>query len=113
MTVADCDWSQTIGALLRQAEDCLPTLDQLAAAVNTTPRTLTRRLAREGTSFRNLALQVRNRRARELLAEGRLSISQIAYALGYTDLANFSRSFKRVCGVAPSAYVEAANIGRR
>jgi len=98
------NWSQAIGALLLQAEDCRPTIDQLAVTVNLTSCTLRRRLISEGTSFRDLALQVRSRRACELLAEGKLSVSQIAYALGYTDLANFSRSFKKIAGVNPSTY---------
>jgi len=104
MTIAKRSWSSVIGTLLHQAQDCQPTIETMAARLHVTPRTLNRYLAREGTTFRDLALQVRSRRARALLADGKLPVSQIAYALGYTDLANFSRSFKKACGVTPSAY---------
>jgi len=97
----------TIGALLLRVEDRRPTLQQLAAALNVSTRTLDRRLRREGIGFRDLALQIRSQRACVLLGETGLSISEIAYALGYTDIANFSRSFKKVAGMCPMTYRKA------
>ena len=40
--------------------------------------------------------------ALEHLKSGRLSIQEIAFLLGYSDVANFRRAFKRWEGVAPS-----------
>ncbi|MES2153391.1 MAG: AraC family transcriptional regulator ligand-binding domain-containing protein [Pseudomonadota bacterium] len=99
-------WGDWVRMLLMKAEDCQPTLDELASIVNLSARTLDRYLAREGTNLRALKLEVRDERAREMLGEGRLAISQIAYRLGYTDIANFSRAFKRENGVSPSAFVD-------
>jgi AraC-like DNA-binding protein len=45
--------------------------------------------------------------ALEHLKAGHLSIQEIAYTLGYTDMANFRRAFKRWEGVAPSQYQQA------
>jgi AraC family transcriptional regulator len=43
-------------------------------------------------------------RARTLLEEGRRQIIDIAMDVGFTDLANFSRSFHREVGMTPNAY---------
>lgn len=98
------NWVDWVRMMLRGAEDSQPTLDELAAVLNISSRTLDRHLARQGISFRELSLAIRNERACELLADMRVAISQIAYRLGYTDVANFSRSFKKLNGVTPSEY---------
>lgn len=69
-----------------------------------TPRTLHRHLDSEGTAFREIQEEVRHTLAQEHLKAGRLTVKEIAYALGYTDIANFRRAFKRWEGVAPSEY---------
>lgn len=96
-----CEW---VRMMLRSAEDNQPTLDELAAVLNMSARTLDRQLARHDVSFRDLSLRIRNERARDLLAIPQLAISQIAYRLGYTDVANFSRYFKKCNGVTPSEF---------
>ncbi|MCA3841113.1 helix-turn-helix domain-containing protein, partial [Burkholderia sp.] len=37
-----------------------------------------------------------------LIAEGRLSIKEIAEELGFSDMSSFSQAYKRWTGVAPS-----------
>lgn len=95
------DW---VRMMLGQAADGQPKLEELAQILNLSPRTLERRLGLEGHRFRDLARQARFDRACALLAAERLSVTQIAYQLGYTDVANFTRAFRREAGVAPSAY---------
>ena len=89
--------------MLRESEDSRPTLEQLAGFVNITPRTLARYLAVENASFRDLSLQVRTERARQLLADGTMSVTQIAYRLGYADVASFVRSFRKQTGRTPGS----------
>lgn len=55
-------------------------------------------------SFFDLLNGCRVRRARELLADPTLRISDIAVAVGYGDAAHFSRIFKRVTGRSPMEY---------
>ena len=69
-----------------------------------TPRTLHRRLQEEGTSYKEILESVRHKLAVAHLKAGHLSVQEIAYTLGYTDMANFRRAFKRWEGVAPSDY---------
>ncbi|MCB1329814.1 MAG: AraC family transcriptional regulator, partial [Maritimibacter sp.] len=44
------------------------------------------------------------REARRNLAYSNLSVSQIAYGLGYDDPAHFSRVFRRATGLSPSEF---------
>lgn len=97
-------YSEWISMILHEAQDCQPVQAELAKRLNIATRTLDRYLRKEGTSFRELSLRIRNQRARSLLNDGRLTVSQIAYTLGYSDIANFSRSFKKMVGLCPSAY---------
>ncbi len=96
-------WAEWCRMMLRESEDSRPTLDQLASIMNVSPRTLARHLEAEGAGFRELALQVRTERARQWLAEGDLSVTQIAYRLGYTDVASFVRSFRAQTGRTPGS----------
>ncbi|MES2260220.1 MAG: AraC family transcriptional regulator ligand-binding domain-containing protein [Pseudomonadota bacterium] len=105
------NWSSWVAMMLREAEDSQPTLDELASILNVSARTLDRHLAKHNVSFRELSLGIRNERACDLLASGKHAVSQIAYRLGYTDIANFSRSFKKMNGISPSAYMEQALAG--
>jgi AraC-like DNA-binding protein len=97
-------WSDWCAMMLRESEDCRPTLGELAGIMNVCPRTLSRYLETEGTGFRSLSLKVRTARARQLLREGALSVTQIAYRLGYADVASFVRSFRAQCGRTPGAW---------
>lgn len=49
-------------------------------------------------------LRTRLRHAARLLAEPELPITQIAYSVGFNDLSNFTRTFRRATGVTPTAY---------
>lgn len=83
-----------------------PSLKTTARILHLSPRTLHRRLIDEGTSFRELLDDVRRSLATEYLRSERMSIEEIAFAVGYTDLANFRRAFRRWESVAPSEYRE-------
>lgn len=74
-------------------------------------------LFRQATQVTPLQWFIRARmdRARELLTQTRLPIKQIAKQVGYEDPLYFSRAFKSVCGLPPSAFrarnkPEAANL---
>ena len=96
-------WSEWCRMMLRESEDSQPTLEQLAGFVNISQRTLARYLDAENTRFRDLSLQVRTQRARQLLTDGDLSVTQIAYRLGYSDVASFVRSFRAQTGRTPGS----------
>ena len=82
----------------------MPTLAELARLLNLSPRTLERHLAREGSGFLEMSKRIRHDKACVLLASGNLPVTQVAYQLGYKDVANFTRAFRRECGTTPSEY---------
>jgi AraC-like DNA-binding protein len=90
--------------LLLEKQNGFPSLQVTARMLHMTPRTLHRRLVDEGTSFHELLEDVRRTIAVEHVKSGRFSIEEIAYMLGYSDLANFRRAFRRWESVSPSAY---------
>ena len=90
--------------MLRECEGGLPTQAELAGLLGLSPRRFARGLAREGSALRDLSTAVRMTRAQEALIAGELSITELAFALGYTDLANFSRAFRRAVGCSPRAF---------
>lgn len=92
------------GYLSGSQSPTLPTLDQFARLTHTSERTLKRRLQKEGTSFRELVTQQRSATAAEWVSEGRLSLTEIALRLGYSDLSCFSQAFKRWFGMSPAAW---------
>jgi ligand-binding sensor domain-containing protein/signal transduction histidine kinase/DNA-binding response OmpR family regulator len=62
-----------------------------------------------GLSISDFMKSVRLKRAAQLLEEGHLNITEVAYAVGFNDRKYFSKEFKKQFGVAPSDYVERQN----
>lgn len=77
-------------------------IESIAGELNMSGRTLRRRLAAVGMSFEALLENVRKTRALSLLTHSDVSIEQVAAQIGYSDVRNFRRAFKRWMGVSPS-----------
>jgi AraC-like DNA-binding protein len=75
--------------------------DAVAARLGMSRRTMARRLASEGHSFSKILVGVRSALARRYLAESDMSISEIAWLLGYSEVANFTHAFHRWTGTNP------------
>jgi AraC-like DNA-binding protein len=75
--------------------------DAVAAQLGMSGRTLARRLASEGHSFSKILDGLRSALARRYLAESDMLISEIAWLLGYSEVANFTHAFHRWTGTNP------------
>lgn len=93
-----------VRTVLEASQDRLPTLEDVAATLHVSTRTLKRRLQEEGRNFRALMDHVLCERATQMLQEEGLSVSEVAYRLGYNDVSNFSRAFRRWTGQSPSDF---------
>lgn len=86
---------------LSQAEvDIVMIAEQLAMS----RQTLYRKLKQEGISFQEIVEEVRHEKAMAYLSEGRYSLSEIAFLLGFSEQSAFSRAFKRWTGESPAHY---------
>jgi AraC-like DNA-binding protein len=66
--------------------------------------TLYRRLSLENKSFQRLLDNRREALAKRLLENSRMSIAEIASALGYAENASFTRAFRRWTKTSPRRY---------
>lgn len=98
----------SLAPLLEWAMDNLQeelTLPALASKAHLSTRTLSRRFEAEtGRGALQWVAERRIERARELLEETSLSITEIAFATGFGSLASFRRQFTRLSGATPRAY---------
>jgi AraC-like DNA-binding protein len=90
--------------LLANDDNGFRSLEQVAARIHLSPRTLKRRLASQGLSFSALVDRERREKAMVLLRSSRLSIDDVAERLDYSTASTFVRAFHRWTGTTPAAY---------
>lgn len=94
--------------LMQYAQDRIsqrPTPADLARMLGLSPDYFARTFHRSfGISPRRWLVLERVRRAAIMLSESDLSVSQVAYSLGYSDVYLFSRQFKMALGRSPNSY---------
>ncbi|KRP68469.1 AraC family transcriptional regulator [Pseudomonas veronii] len=97
--------TETADVLAKQiADQELSKLATISRTIGLSPRTLQRRLEHCGIDFDALRDETRRSEAFQLLASGKYSATEIAYMVGYSDPAHFTRAFKRWTGSPPSRY---------
>ncbi|RKT56779.1 AraC family transcriptional regulator [Saccharothrix australiensis] len=79
-------------------------LGAVAARLGTSAPTLRRKLAAEGTSFREVREQLLRDQAVASLVRGGESVEELALRLGFSEASAFHRAFKRWTGNSPGAY---------
>lgn len=86
---------------LTNGETAMP---RVAAELGLSPRTLSRRLAALGTSYNAIIDELRRELAARYLNDTRLSLCEIAFLLGYTEVSTFNHAFRRWTGTTPTAF---------
>ncbi|WP_244941696.1 AraC family transcriptional regulator [Serratia inhibens] len=103
---------ETAGALIKRIADLeQPKLTVISKSIRLSPRTLQRRLKYCGVEFEALRDETRRCEALQLMACGKYTATEIAYMVGYSDQAHFTRAFKRWTGSTPSFYRSASKKG--
>lgn len=103
--VVDAGLPSRIRALFAARTD-FPPITEVAKQLHMSTRTLKRKLAEHGTTFSALRDDQRCQRALLLLDNRDLSIGEVAQKLGYSELPNFTRAFKKWTGMTPVGYRE-------
>lgn len=102
------------GPILVAIQKCLrdrkraPRLNEIARDMGLSERTLARRLAQGGASFKELLNLVRKEIVREmLLSSSTMNVAAVAKSLGYSETTSFVRAFRSWYGVSPKEWTAA------
>lgn len=94
-----------VGQLIRDAlPSGIPSIHQVGEHMGMSNRTLARRLAENGITFRDLIQKTQESVAIDLLKNTGRSISEIAFETGFSEQSTFSRAFKRWTGFSPAHF---------
>ncbi len=94
-------WRLTLVPLIREGKTSLAAL---AEAHHSSPRTLQRRLAEQGTTFQQLLDDTRRHLAEAHLLDGHLDLAEISLLLGYSEQSAFTRAFRAWTGLPPAQW---------
>ena len=79
-------------------------VNKVADNLNMSTRILQRKLKTCGTSFESLVAEVFRERALQYMENPNFSIQEVGRIMGFKDLSNFSRAFKRWTSISPTEY---------
>ena len=74
----------------------------IAEELHMSTRNLNRRLNAENTSFKTLLLEIRTELASQYINDVSLTLTEISFMLGFSEISSFSRAYKRWTGQSPS-----------
>jgi AraC-like DNA-binding protein len=95
-----CDRAQA--TIIEQLASGGVSADKVAQALHVSIRTLHRQLQGEGTSFKGLLEETRRKLAATYLQDEDISLTEIAFMLGFSEPSAFTRAYKRRTGQSPS-----------
>lgn len=93
-----------IKTMLANQELHQSSMEQVASKLCLSPRTLRRHLQSYHTTYQELFDEIRQQKAKDLLATNVLSITEISFQTGFHDVSSFSKAFKRWTGQTPTNY---------
>jgi AraC-like DNA-binding protein len=99
----------TVARLVLATLSAPPRLSEVAAELSMSERTLRRRLIALGSTYQSMIDDIHKAHAVRRLQDSNANISTIAAELGYADVRNFRRAFKRWTGLAPASFRKHAN----
>jgi len=106
--LTDLDTNRMSATVRSILEDLLPTgnptLDNVARIMKRSPKSIQRRLAAEGLSYRDLQEQTRKALALRYIRDPDVALSRMAQMLGFSDQSNFNRAFRRWVGSSPGEF---------
>jgi len=109
----DFRFPDSLAAVIRTyVPEGYPSAKKMAPLMDTSVRTMARRLVEHGLTYREVVDKVRFNLARELLQDASLTVGDAAYATGFSDPTHFARMFRRVSSLSPREYRESFRDSR-
>lgn len=78
--------------------------EKISDAVYTSKRSLQRKLNEQGTTFKTILTEVREDLALKYIHDRKLTLTEISFMLGFSEMSSFSRAFKRWTGESPKEF---------
>jgi AraC-like DNA-binding protein len=97
-----------VAARLRAGAGDAGDIEAIARKMGVSRRTLQRRLADAGTSFRDAVDAARREVALAELARGASSMTDLAFLLGFSEHSAFARAFRRWTGKSPALWARSS-----
>ena len=76
---------------------------KVAEALLMSNRSLQRKLEEQGTTFKSILTEVRKELALKYIQDSQLTLTEISFMLGFSEMSAFSRAFKHWTGESPKA----------
>ena len=89
-----------------------PAIGKVAKSLGMSARTMQRRLGELGTTYQDVLDDIRQRSARQLLANTDLGIGEVAFLLGFEEVNSFTRAFLAWESATPAKWRERASVRR-
>ncbi len=83
--------------------------NKIAEALFMSPRNLQRKLEAEGTTFKTLLTEIRRDLALKYIQDTELTLTEISFMLGFSEMSAFSRAFKQWTGKSPKVQRQQLN----
>lgn len=91
-------------AIIDQLPSGNVTDDSVSEAIYTSKRSLQRKLNEQGTTFKTILTEVRKDLACKYIYDRNLTLTEISFMLGFSEMSSFSRAFKRWTGESPKEF---------
>ncbi|WP_455289388.1 AraC family transcriptional regulator ligand-binding domain-containing protein [Cupriavidus necator] len=86
--------------------------DRVADRLHVSTRGLQLKLTARNTSFQEILDETRRTQALAFMSRSSVSVTEAAFSLGFSEVSNFTRAFKRWTGMSPSEYRRSLGLER-
>ena len=100
----DLSWSLKVRQLLKERGALNLDYEAVATDLGLQPKTLSRHLKQEGTTYKEIKNHLQQDAAVLFLSDRQLPIEEVAYRVGFSEPSAFTRAFKSWMGLTPAAY---------
>jgi len=113
LNIHDIQTIYTVKEKMLEQLETPPVINDLAISANMSPTKL-KRLFKQifGNSIFSYYQEFRMKEAARLLKEEKLSVSEVGYQLGFTNLSHFSKVFQEHIGMKPKRYTMESNLNK-